>query len=492
MARLNARRGTSLERCCGKNDVSPVYSCAAKDLKRSRGLNLPLFGLSKMVLVTALLVCACLNASCAFVPAQKFRPTRRAISLSVVETKTRSAVDTVSAIPVTQQHTIGPNISDSIFILNSADDEEKEEKPEPPQPEENTPETSVQSSETTAEDVPVKEDEEQKAQRLVTTAKAAALLARRKGVSSGGAAARKTTTSVGERRVGSATQARTGARSKDQLLDAIRKAAAANTNTAKDESSKDNENLSASIPHGPEQAAAANTAKDESFNDNGNLSASIPSEHYKQPSTKLTTSAIHATVTGMLDQACRRTTGSIGLFGDTMIGDLETQPLPLPGTILVHPIQQSGKDKATDRLTVRVATPSDYMEIANLRLSVFSDFSAEMRKTFCSRSLQVLSSRQSRGATCIVATVPRYSSILSPRSDSILGSAECSDHEFQMTILGLRRPPESILYVTEVAVNPTARRKGIGYKMMDVSTELDGLDLFFVRFLSCAALQTGN
>jgi ribosomal protein S18 acetylase RimI-like enzyme len=49
-----------------------------------------------------------------------------------------------------------------------------------------------------------------------------------------------------------------------------------------------------------------------------------------------------------------------------------------------------------------------------------------------------------------------------------------------MTILGLRRPPESILYITEVAVNPTARRKGIGYKMMSVRTrtELDGLDLF--------------
>jgi ribosomal protein S18 acetylase RimI-like enzyme len=449
MARLNTRRGiTSLERCCrGNNSFSPVCHYAMKNQKQSRGLHRLQPGLSKMVLVIALFVCACLNASCAFVPAHEFRPTRRTVSLDVVETKTRSAVDTTSTIPVpiTHHHTTGPNNSDSLFILSSADDEE-EEKTEPPQPEENTPETSAQSSETTAEDAPVEEDEGQKAQRLVTTAKAAALLARRKGVSSGGAAVRKTTTSVGERRVGSATQARTGARSKDQLLNAIRKAALANT--AQDESSsKENDKPLASIPHGP--------------------------EHYKKPSSKLTTSAIHATVTEMLDQACRRTTGSMGLFGDTSIDDFETHREPLPGTILAHPIQKSREAKATDRLTVRVATPSDHLDIANLRLSVFSDFSAEMRKTFCSRSLQVLSNRQNRGATCIVATVPRYGSMLSPRPDIILGSAECSDHEFLSTILGLRRPPESILYITEVAVNPTARRKGIGYKMMEVSTKLD-------------------
>jgi ribosomal protein S18 acetylase RimI-like enzyme len=449
MARLNAHRGTSLERCCGKNYVSPAYHCALKDLKRSRGLHRPLPGLSKMVLMTALLVCACLNGSCAFVPAQKFRPTRRTVSLNVVEAETRSAVDTTSTRPITHQHTIGPNISDSISILSSAD-EEQEEKTEPPQPKENTSETSAESSETTAEDAPAEEDEEEKAQRLVRTAKAAALLARRKGVSSGGAAARKTTTSVGERRVGSATQARTAARSTDKLLDAIRKAASANT--AESEPSKENDELSALIPHGPAQ--------------------------YEQPSTKLTASAIHATVTDILDQACRRTTGSMGLFGDTLTDGLEPQPVPLPGTILVHPIQQSRKAEATDRLTVRVATFSDHLDIANLRLSVFSDFSAEMRKTFCSRSLQVLSTRQCRGATCIVATVPSYGSMLSPRPDIILGSAECSDHEFIMTTLGLRRPPESILYVTEVAVNPAARRKGIGYKMMEVSTGLDGLDLF--------------
>jgi ribosomal protein S18 acetylase RimI-like enzyme len=453
MARLNARRGTSLERCCGNNYVSPVCHCTVKDRKVPRGLHRPLPGLSKMVLVIALLVCACLNPSCAFVPSHKFRPTR--VSLNVVETKTRSAVDTTPTIPATHHHTIGHNISDSIFILSSADEEE--ERTEPPQPKENAPETSAQSFETTAEDAPVEENEEQKSQRLVATAKAAALalLARRRGVSSGGAAVRKTTTSVGERRVGSATQARAGARSKDKLLNAIRKAASANT--AEDDSSKENEKPSASIQHVP--------------------------EHYKQPSSKLSTSAIHATITEMLDQACRRTTGSMGLLGDTFIDGVETQPEPLSGTILVHPIQKTRNAKAAERMTVRVATPLDHLDIANLRLSVFSDFSAEMRKTFCSRSLQILSNRQSRGATCIVATVPRYGSILSPRPDIILGSAECSDHEFLATILGLRRPPESILYITEVAVNPTARRKGIGYKMMEVSAELGYSTCFHSFFI---------
>lgn len=48
----------------------------------------------------------------------------------------------------------------------------------------------------------------------------------------------------------------------------------------------------------------------------------------------------------------------------------------------------------------------------------------------------------------------------------VLGSAECSFHEFYGTQLGRRRKQHSILYVTEVAVSPSARRRGIGTKLL--------------------------
>ena len=51
-----------------------------------------------------------------------------------------------------------------------------------------------------------------------------------------------------------------------------------------------------------------------------------------------------------------------------------------------------------------------------------------------------------------------------------MGSAECSHHEFEDTRLGSRRPGGSLLYVTEVAVCPDARGRGIGSKLMQVSS----------------------
>lgn len=118
-----------------------------------------------------------------------------------------------------------------------------------------------------------------------------------------------------------------------------------------------------------------------------------------------------------------------------------------------------------------MALMADDLDVANLRLSVFSDFSPDMRRAFCAKSCQVLSTRRNRGAMCIVATVPRYGSIMLPRPDIILGTVECSFHEFEGTVLGRRRRMDSILYITEVAVSPTARRKGIGHKLMEVSAK---------------------
>mmetsp|Transcript_34672 Transcript_34672/g.70780 ORF Transcript_34672/g.70780 Transcript_34672/m.70780 type:complete len:162 (-) Transcript_34672:8-493(-) len=54
----------------------------------------------------------------------------------------------------------------------------------------------------------------------------------------------------------------------------------------------------------------------------------------------------------------------------------------------------------------------------------------------------------------------------------ILGSAECSVHEFEGTELGKRRPEGAVMYVTEVAVSPVARRCGTGRRLMKGIEEL--------------------
>jgi len=130
-----------------------------------------------------------------------------------------------------------------------------------------------------------------------------------------------------------------------------------------------------------------------------------------------------------------------------------------------YSITRSGKD-----ITVRVATPIDDLCIANLRLSVFSDFTPETRKLFCDRSCHLLSTRRQRGAMCIVATETRTSSssfLPSMEDESVVGTAEISFHEFAETSLGRSRPQGSILYVTEVAVNSAKRRRGIAKLMME-------------------------
>lgn len=57
------------------------------------------------------------------------------------------------------------------------------------------------------------------------------------------------------------------------------------------------------------------------------------------------------------------------------------------------------------------------------------------------------------------------------RPELLLGSVECSVHEFQGTKLGRRRVDDSILYITEVAVNPLFRRNGIGTTLLKVRTD---------------------
>ena len=172
----------------------------------------------------------------------------------------------------------------------------------------------------------------------------------------------------------------------------------------------------------------------------------------------------------------------IGHGADTGLQHLDLPTKPLPGTILMDRLKgiESGtnilsKQRIRENTIVRVAAVEDDEEIAKLRLSVFSDFSPEVRREFHTRSCEVLGHRRMKGATCLVASVD-YSDAgmeFEREKDSeahswVIGTLECSSYEFSGTQLGMRRPSGSILYVTEVAVSPRARRTGAGTKLLEV------------------------
>jgi len=193
----------------------------------------------------------------------------------------------------------------------------------------------------------------------------------------------------------------------------------------------------------------------------------------RAPSLKLTKKTIESTVDNMLKPS--RT--SMGLFGDNREDAVDvTKGGPVLATSL----------KSSSSVVARVATAMDDLEIANLRLSVFSNFNPDSRKLFCERSCQLLSSRRRRGATCVIATTKknpnggqtpktRTRGIRRKDSGSIAGTAEISFHEFSGTQLDYSRPKDSILYVTEVAVDASHRRKGIANLMMEAIDTLGNI-----------------
>jgi GNAT superfamily N-acetyltransferase len=161
---------------------------------------------------------------------------------------------------------------------------------------------------------------------------------------------------------------------------------------------------------------------------------------------KITTSVIHKTVASMLRHGSQST---FSLIGKTMGILGEPKVDTLPETVLCQ------ADVDAD-VIVRLASPRDDMNIAGLRLSVFSAFPPDVQNQFRTRSCQAIHNRRLRGAVCVVATI----------KDLVVGGAECSFDEFSGTRLGRRRLPYSVLYVTEVAVNPLVRRRGIGTKLL--------------------------
>lgn len=260
-------------------------------------------------------------------------------------------------------------------------------------------------------------------------------------------------TSVGARRIGSASRARQGPGSTSKVMDALRKAA---------------------------QGASADSPKPQGIDDDSSTSPSSPKNEYRSdPSTKtekpkplgsehISQSAIQSAIGDMLqrnfaknreEQSARFMSAmaslrqSVGILGDV--------PAQTHAATLSAPLAYSDGG-----VVARVATPMDDFDIANLRLSVFSDFAMEQRGQFCARSCEAIANRRKRGAICLVATKGEEEK---PR---IHGTAECSFHEFHGTQLGQRRPRSSIVYVTEVAVHPAIRRRGIGSLLLNAVDNL--------------------
>lgn len=168
--------------------------------------------------------------------------------------------------------------------------------------------------------------------------------------------------------------------------------------------------------------------------------------------------------------------------------------LPHHNTILLNGL-------CDHHITIRSSVPNSTADkyIANLRLSVFSNFDEERQNFFRSRSVEVLNRRRKRGAVALIAEMPsvdfrrvqsynemntrissghKYYKKADHGDDSqniIIGSVECSQHEFDRTMLGNSRPQNSLLYVTEVAVCPEARRCGVGRMLMKGVEEVAAL-----------------
>jgi hypothetical protein len=324
-------------------------------------------------------------------------------------------------------------------------------------------------------------DQESRAENARKLAARAALLGSRTGSTKG----RRTTTSkakdtsVGARRVGSASKARQGPGMQGRIMDALRKSASSNTVDTSEQKPSEDDNT-----------------------DSSSTKASITSNNFTPTSTskKLTSSSIHSAVSELMQQQMKRRMDEYSSYRPyaqqqhqqqqrkkwsqddyAKFFGWQRQP-PEAGKILIPPTAEPRGDAKLQFpgcLTLRVATSKEDTEIANLRLSVFSNFAPEVRKQLVSRSVRSVISRRVQGATCIVATVPpSIQARKRNKAPVILGSAECSFHEFDDTCLGRRRLPQSILYVTEVAVNPSARRRGIGAKLLEVSR--DGYGCFLL------------
>jgi len=354
---------------------------------------------------------------------------------------------------------------DKVSERSTAQRAEKEKAAPSPSDEKNS--RTLEEGKNNNSDIDATNDADVSQRAAVATA---ALLRRNRGGVTGrsSVAKKKGATSVGARRVKGATIARQkGGSVTSSILGTVKTVAAA-----------------AAASSGPSQIQTDNNANNTTATTNSKQTSSRSTKKdgnsRKRPSKTVIDAVIKESLDGQILSKKKRNqsdggdiTGmSMGILGEPV--DVGPQPHmvkePLPGSVLIHPtLKRSSDQLKSGSMTVRVATEADDVDIANLRLSVFSDFAPEVRAHFCNRSCQVLANRRLRGATCLVATVPMTKMI---GDDFVLGSAECSVHEFYGTQLGMSRPQESALYITEVAVNPCARKIGVGQKLLEGVDEL--------------------
>lgn len=112
-------------------------------------------------------------------------------------------------------------------------------------------------------------------------------------------------------------------------------------------------------------------------------------------------------------------------------------------------------------MSIDVAEKSDDASIADLRLSVFGDHDVNWKNQWINKTCKQLEKRREMGTTCLTACVNYVDA-----NRWMIGTLECSTHEFAETELGLRRPASSIMYITEVAVSAKVRRSGAGKMLM--------------------------
>jgi hypothetical protein len=302
-------------------------------------------------------------------------------------------------------------------------------------------------------------------------------------------------TSVGAKRIGSATLARSKQRRTRKLLGAVHTVAAAVSSPSSSAGSTEVTNTTASKEKDSSGVSSSSLLNASTIQfgiadilqkrDAPKSDTNVPAKRSPEGmntiqsaiSDLLTKRQAAKQLSGAENDDASSTNSFFAPFGKDV--EVNLDPLshellrnPMPGTILLHPSTATTLAQPTpESLTIRLATPNDDLDIATLRLSVFSDFTSDIRKNFVSRSGQVLASRRLRGATCIVCSIPTCTdeNVKVNRPEVVLGSVECSVHEFDGTWLGQLRPACSVLYVTEVAVSPSARRCGVGTKLMQVS-----------------------
>eukprot|EP00903_Cladosiphon_okamuranus_P005588 g5560.t2 len=195
---------------------------------------------------------------------------------------------------------------------------------------------------------------------------------------------------------------------------------------------------------------------------------------------------------------------------------------------------------AEQEVLLRVAHLDDYFAIADVRFDVFSPVHSTLKHRFREKSCLLMRERRRRGAFCLVAALgdsARASAAAAAadrgaaigdgkrdRSDGegggdvdfdidvdvdvvntvevshdhVLGTLECSRHEFDGTPLEVQVEEGGAkvarLYLTEVAVRSDCRRKGVGRVLLglvdDVAKELKTSEVFLhVNEINEAALR---